>query len=209
MAACAVIIESVKEILAVIGAVIAALGTVPYLIDIVRGKTKPNIVTWLTWTMLSAIIGAAAFVSGEYKTAAFTFGNTLCTGLVVAFGLKYGTAKFTRFDIFCQVGAVFGLVFWLVFNSPVIGIVVPLAIDFIGALLTMYHAWVKPAEETWQTFLVGVVAPVFTLLSLTRFNVASLSFPLYLFTANIVLTLIIIGRRQQKDLPLSRAKEAA
>ena len=156
-----------REALAIIGAVIAALGTVPYLVDIVRGKTKPNIVTWLTWTMLTAISGAAALVAGEPKTAAFLFGNSLCTGLVVVLGLKYGTAKFSRFDVACQVSAVLGLVFWLVFNSPTIGIVVPLVVAFIGALPTVRHSWLKPAEETWQAFMVGVIAPMFTIASLT------------------------------------------
>jgi hypothetical protein len=198
-----------KETFAVIGAVIAIVSTVPYLIDIVRGKTKPNIVTWLTWTMLTAISGSAALVAGEPKTAALLFADSLCTGLVVVLGLKYGTAKFSRFDIICQVSALLGLVFWLVFNSPTIGIVVPLAIDFIGMLPTLRHAWLKPGEETWQTFILGVVAPAFTLLSLTRFNIASLAFPLYLFMANGAVTLVIIARRRQKGLPLGRAKEVA
>jgi len=198
-----------KEIFAVIGATIAIVSTVPYLIDIVRGKTKPNIVTWLTWTMLTAISGAAALVAGEPKTAALLFADSVCTGLVVVLGLKYGTAKFSRFDIICQVSALLGLVFWLVFNSPTIGIVVPLAIDFIGMLPTLRHAWLKPGEETWQTFILGVVAPAFTLLSLTRLNIASLAFPLYLFLANGAVTLVIIIRRQQKGLPLSRAKGVA
>ena len=194
-----------REALAIIGAVIAALGTVPYLVDIVRGKTKPNIVTWLTWTMLTAISGAAALVAGEPKTAAFLFGNSLCTGLVVVLGLKYGTAKFSRFDVACQVSAVLGLVFWLVFNSPTIGIVVPLVVDFIGALPTVRHSWLKPAEETWQAFMVGVIAPMFTIASLTRFNIASLAFPLYLFIANTALVVIIVIPRKQQGIPLSRS----
>ena len=154
--------------------------------------------------MLTAISGSAALVAGEPKTAALLFGNSFCTALVVVLGLKYGTAKFTRFDIACQASAVLGLVLWLVFNSPTIGIVVPLVVDFIGALPTMYHSWVKPAEETWQTFFVGIVAPLFTLLSLTHLNVASLAFPLYLFVANITMTLIIVGRRKHLGISLSR-----
>lgn len=193
-----------RESLAIIGAVIAALGTVPYLIDIVRGKTKPNIVTWLTWTMLTAISGAAALAAGEPKTAALLFGNSFCTGLVVVLGLRYGTAKFSRFDIICQVSALLGLVLWLVFDSPVIGIVVPLVIDFIGALPTVRHSWLKPGEETWQAFMAGVIAPMFTMASLTRLNIASLAFPLYLFLANATLVAIIIGRRKQAGLSLAR-----
>lgn len=109
----------------------------------------------------------------------------------------------------CQVSALLGLVFWLVFNSPTIGIVVPLAVDFIGALPTMRHSWLKPAEETWQAFAFGIIAPMFTILSLTRFNIASLAFPLYLFASNTTLVLIITLRRRQQGTPLSRAASTA
>jgi hypothetical protein len=194
----------VKELVALLGAALAAVSTVPYLIDIVRGKTKPNIVTWVTWTMLTVIAGSAALAAGEPKAALLLYGNSVCTGLVVVLGIKYGTAKFSRFDIFCQIGALLGLVFWLVFNSPTVGILVPLAIDFMGLLPTLRHSWLKPGEETWQSFLIGVVAPAFTIASLSRYNVASLVFPLYLLLANAAIVATVIYRRKLLNVPLGR-----
>lgn len=188
--------------LAIIGALIAAFSTVPYLIDIVRGKTKPNIVSWFTWTLLVGISGSAAFVAGELKTALLLYAGAVATGLVVLFGLKYGIAKFSRFDVFCQVGAIFGLVFWLVFDSPAIGILVPLTIDFIAMLPTLRHAWLKPYEETWQTFLIGTIAPFFTILSLMAYNIPSLAFPLYLVLANGSITFAILYQRSRKIVHL-------
>lgn len=193
-----------KESLAIAAALLAAVSTVPYLIDIVRRKTKPNIVTWFTWTMLTTIAGSAALAAGEPKTAMLLYGNSFCTGAVVVLGLHYGIAKFSLFDIVCQLAALLGLVLWLVFNSPTIGIVVPLAIDFVGLLPTVRHSWLKPGEETWQSFLIGVVAPVLTILSLTQYNVASLLFPLYLFLADGVIVAIVILRRKQFGISLSR-----
>lgn len=193
-----------KEFFAVAGALLAAVSTLPYLIDIVRRKTKPNVVTWFTWTLLTAISGSAALAAGEPKTALLLYANSLCTGAVVVLGLKYGIAKFSPFDIACQIGAILGLVFWLIFNSPTIGIIVPLIIDFVGMLPTLRHAYLKPAEETWQTFLIGVFAPGLTLLSLTEYNVASLLFPLYLFLANAAIVLVVVSRRRQLGLPLGR-----
>jgi hypothetical protein len=198
-----------KELSAILGALLAAVSTIPYLIDIVRHKTKPNIVTWLTWTMLTTIAGSAALVAGEPKTAIFLYGNSLCTGLVVILGLRYGTAKFSRFDIMCQLSAILGLVLWLIFNSPTVGIVVPLVIDFVGLLPTLRHSWQKPDEETWQSFLIGVAAPVFTLASLTQFDTASLLFPLYLFFANSALVVTIVYRRTVLGIGLRRSDVAA
>lgn len=189
--------------LAIIGAVLALFSTLPYIIDIVKGRTKPNIVSWFTWTLLTAIAMAAAFTAHEPKTGLLMAASTVCVAAVVILGLKYGIAKFSFFDIMCQLGALLGLLFWLVFNSPTIGIVVPVIIDFIAALPTWKHSWQEPAEETWQTFLIGVFAPIFTIASLTRFNTASLLYPLYLTLANAIIVSIVLGRRKQLGISFS------
>lgn len=184
--------------LAVIGALVAISSAIPYIRDILRHKTRPNIVSWFTWTILTGIATAAAFSAHEPRTAILTLASTLCTGTVVVLGLRFGIAKFTFFDILCQVGAVVGLVLWLVFNSPTIGIVVPVIIDFIAVLPTLHHAWLKPNEETWQAFLIGTFAPMFTLASLTAYTTASLLYPLYLLIANASVTAtILVGRRRR------------
>jgi hypothetical protein len=193
-----------KNALAIIGGLIAAFSTVPYLIDIVRRKTKPNIVTWFTWTLLTAIATAAAFASHEPRTALLTLGSAICTGTVVLLGLRYGIAKLSLFDGLCQAGAIAGLVLWLVFNSPSIAIFFALSIDFIVMLPTLRHSWLSPQEETWQTYMIGVVSASFTLFSLSKFNFVSLAFPIYLLLADLLIAVLVIYRRKQKGILLSR-----
>lgn len=193
-----------KNFFAVAAAVVAAVGVAPYLIDIVKRKTKPNVVSWTTWTLLTAIATAATFAADEPKTALLTLGSTVCSGLVVILGLKYGFAKFSAFDAFCWVGAVTGLGLWLIFDSPTLAIITTVSIDFLGVLPTIRHAWNEPGEETWQTFLAGVVAAMLTLVSLTQFSVDSLLYPLYLMLANAAVVGVVIVRRKQKHIKLSR-----
>jgi hypothetical protein len=192
-----------RNAFAITAALLAAFSSIPYIIGIVRGKTKPDIVTWLTWSILTGIASAAAFAAHEPHTALLTVGATCSTATVVVLGLKYGTATFSRLDIFCQVGAIAGLVSWLVFKSPLVGIVVPVCIDLIGALPTIRHSWNQPGEETWQTFLIGTIAPIFTLASITQYNVASLLYPIYLFIADGVIVMIIINRRDKFGVALA------
>jgi hypothetical protein len=122
---------------------------------------------------------------------------------VVVLGLKYGTATFSLLDVICQVGAIAGLISWLVFNSPLVGIIVPVCIDLIGALPTLRHSWDRPGEEVWQTFLVGAVAPIFTIASITQYNVASLLYPLYLLLADGLIVTIIVSRRDRLGVALA------
>jgi hypothetical protein len=187
----------VHNALAAIGGIVAIVSVVPYVLDILRHKTRPNIVSWFTWTILTGIATAAAFAAHEPRTAILTLASTLCTGLVVVLGLRFGIAKFSLLDILCQIGAVVGLALWLIFNSPTIGIVVPVTIDFIAVLPTLHHAWLKPYEETWQTFFMATAAPVFTLVSLTTYTTASLLYPAYLLIANISITATILASRRR------------
>ena len=193
-----------KSALAVIAGLIATFSTVPYLIDIIRRKTKPNIVSWFTWTLLLAIATAAAFAAHEPRTALLTFGDTVCTLAVVILGLRYGIAKLSRFDFLCQAGAILGLVLWLIFNSPQIAIIFSLAIDFIVMMPTVRHSWLMPKEETWQTFAIGVFASALTLISLVHYSFSSLAFPVYLGITNALIALTIIYSRKRKGLSLAR-----
>lgn len=144
----------------------------PYIADIIKGKTKPNIVTWLTWSMLIGIGAAALFATGQPHVALLLSGDFIATFGVVIFGLWRGIAKLDRFDIFCQVGAGIGLLLWLIFNSPLIAITATLVIDGIGTIPTLRHSWSHPEEETALTFLLGVVASILTLLSLQTYTLS-------------------------------------
>jgi hypothetical protein len=185
-----------KTVFLVVSIVITLVSIVPYLRDILRHKTKPNIVSWITWTMLTGIATAAEINAGEYTTAFFTAAATLETGLVVVLGIRHGFVKYTRFDVVCQLSAVVGIVLWQLFDSPQIAIAATVVIDFIGALPTLRHSWQQPGEETWLTFMLGSVASIFAIAALTSYSLVALSFPLYLALVNAATATIILVRRR-------------
>ena len=193
-----------KEALAITGGVIGTFSTVPYLIDVVKGKTKPNIVSWSTWTLLMAIATAAAFAAHAPRSAFLTLGDTFCVFAVVILGLKYGVAKMTLFDAACQGLAVLGLILWLIFNSPSIALIFSIVVDFVVALPTIKHSWNDPTEETWQAFAIATVASIFTLVSLDKYAFTDLAFPAYLLFANGAIATVVVYRRKHKQLSLSR-----
>lgn len=186
-----------KTTFLVISITITLFSVLPYMLDILRHKTKPNIVSWITWTMLTGIATAAEIGAGEYTTAIFTGAATLETAMVVALGLRHGFVKYTRFDIACQLSAIVGIILWQLFNSPQLAVIATVTIDFIGALPTLRHSWQKPSEETWQTFMLGSIASAFGVLALTQYNLVALSFPLYLTIVNAVTASIIVMQRRR------------
>jgi len=179
------------------------LCTLPYIVNIVKGKTKPNIITWLTWTLLIAIAAVALFAAHQPQAALLLTGDALATFAVAIFGLGYGIARLDGFDIGCQIAALIGLGLWLVFNSPMIAVVATIVIDAIGTIPTLRHSWSHPEEETSSTFALGVVATICTLLSLKAYSVSAWLYPLYLLLSNALLVVTIRYGEQ-----LERAKQS-
>jgi hypothetical protein len=184
----------VKDLFLVLSTAITLVSVIPYLRAMLRHETKPNIVSWLTWTLLTGIATAAEINAHEYRTAIFTGAATLETLAVVLLGLSHGFVKYTRFDVVCQVAAVVGIILWQAFDSPTVGVIAAVTIDFIGALPTIRHSWQRPFEETWQAFGLAGLGGFFALLGVATYNVTSLTYAIYIVLVNILTSGVIVYR---------------
>lgn len=184
-----------KPLLLLTSSALTILAVLPYLRDILRGKTKPNLTSWITWSILTAIATFAAIDAGEYATAIFTAAATTSVLLVVIFGIwKKAYVKYTPLDITCQLIALMGIVLWQMLDSPEIAMLMAIAIEMVGITPTIRHAWKQPNEETWQTFAISGTASILAVLAIESYNWVSLPYPLYLVLANYLVALIIIVR---------------
>jgi hypothetical protein len=181
-----------------ISSIITILAVLPYIIDVVKGNTKPRVVSWFTWVLLTAITAAASFSDKQYASAILSLTASIECLIVVILGLKYGDRKFTLFDISCQIGALVGIALWLIFNSPGLAIIAAILIDVIGGLPTLKHAWEKPYEETWITFMLSGLGAMFTVFAVNEVSITALANPLYLVIINFVFTAVLLSRHKIK-----------
>lgn len=186
-----------KTFLITLSSVLTLVSAIPYVVAIVKGKTKPRIVSWLTWSLLTGIACAASFADKQYPSAILMFFATLETLTVVALGLRKGDHKFERFDVVCQASAIVGLVLWLFFNSPTIAVVASLAIDLVGALPTLKHSWQKPGEETALTFFLAGIGGLCTVLVVESWKITAIAYPMYIAFVNLLTVAIILGRNRK------------
>ena len=186
-----------KDVVLVLAGLVTVGSVIPYIRDIIRGETRPNIVSWITWTLLTGVATIAEIAAGEYRTAIFTGTAVLETSLVVILGIKYGHTKYAPFDVVCQISALFGFVLWALFNSPAAAVIFSVTIDFIGAMPTIRHSWQKPGEETWITYAMAGAGGVLALFSFTAYNWTSLTYAIYIVFINAVFTSILILRSKK------------
>jgi hypothetical protein len=185
-----------QTVLIVISSVLTVVAVLPYILDIIRGKTKPRLVTWFTWGLLSVITSAAAYSDGQYPAGILTtFGAAGCFAVVVL-GWHHGNRKFERLDIVCQIGALAGIGLWLTFDSPALAIITTTIVDLIGAIPTIVHSWHQPHEETWITYFLSGTAALLTVFAADNWQITSLLAPAYFFIFNLILTTILLIRKK-------------
>lgn len=185
-----------KTAFIIISSVFAIASILPYISDVLKKKTKPRIVSWLTWSLLTAIASAASFSDKQYASAILTLIAAIETMTVVVLGYKHGDRKFNRLDVFCLRGVFVGLGLWAIFRSPAVAIIAILAIDFVGTIPTIKHSWQSPHEETTITYILGLFASIFTLLAAKELKITAVAFPLYLVLADLTIVVILLTRHK-------------
>lgn len=183
-----------KTALLVVADLLFVLGVLPYLRDILRRQTKPRLVSWFNWTLLTGIAAAASIADKQYASAFMTAGLTVMTLIIVLAGLRYGDRKFDAFDVYCQAGATAGIILWFIFSSPLVAILATVSIDFIAGLPTLKHSWQKPYEETVSAYIWGVAGGglALTVAVISHPNFGGLVYPIYIPVFNAVLSVFIL-----------------
>lgn len=186
------------NILLTLSAIVMIAAVVPYLIDVVRGKTKPRVVTWFIWTLLMLIAGFAALNDGANASAVVSFSSAFATSLVVIIGFKTSDKQFNKLDALSFVGALLGLGLWWLFNSPLLAIAMSVIVDFIGALPTLWHAYKKPQEETALSFIMYCISAALALAAMQTYTLTGVLVPLYLLLIDGAIAVIIIVQKRRK-----------
>jgi len=100
----------------IIGTLIGVAGSLGYVTVTVKGKVKPNRVTFLLWSIVPFIAFFAQIKQGVGLEALMTFstGFMPLTVLIASFVNKQAEWKITRFDLICGILSLVGLVLWMI-----------------------------------------------------------------------------------------------
>lgn len=104
----------IDENFVIVAGIIASLGSLIYLFDTIKGKAKPNRVTFFFWTLGPLVAFSAQLKEGVGIQSLLTFiaGFFPLTILIASFINKKSYWKIGRFDLLCGFLALIGLILW-------------------------------------------------------------------------------------------------
>lgn len=192
---------SFAHILVVVSVILSVFAAFPYLRDTLKGKTKPNRVSWFLWALLPLIGIAAAFRAGADVWAlirVFLAGFVPLIVFLASFCNQKSYWHLTPFDWFCGACAVASLAVWLILDSPKIAILFAVIGDSFAALPTVVKAWKYPETETGVTYLINFIGVLLVIPSIPVWNIQNSAFQIYLLITNFILIIAIYKKTFSK-----------
>ncbi len=175
----------------IVGAIIAAVGSLSYLVDTLKGRVKPNRVSFLLWSLAPLIAFFAEIKQGVGIQALMTFivGFLPLTIFIASFVNKKAVWNLTGFDSICGVLSIVGLALWFITKSGNIAIIFSIVADGLAAIPTVVKSFNYPETESAWPYLASTISAILTLLTVKVWNVANVAFPLYI----VLITLVIFS----------------
>lgn len=184
-----------KNVLAVIAAIVALVGNIPYLRDAISKRVTPHPYTWLVWTIVSGITLFGQIAKGAGIGALPTAVAELFTVAIFLYSLQFGFKHVVRSDNYYLAAALLGLVPWILTKDPTLSVVIAVAIDLVAFTPTIRKTWCAPKTETPELYAANVVRHVLTLFSLQSYNVATTLHSIAMIVTNSTMTSIILVKK--------------
>ncbi len=185
-----------KSIVAVIAALLAVAGNVPYVRDILRGSVTPHAYTWFVWSLVSGITLAGQLIKGAGVGALPTAVSELFTILIFLLSLRYGFNGATKTDSIFLILALLALVPWAITRDPTLSVVIAVSIDLIAFVPTFRKAWEQPTTEGAMLYGMNVLRHALALFSLQAYNIATTLHSVAMIIVNVSMTVLLIARRR-------------
>ncbi|MDP9249098.1 MAG: hypothetical protein M3M85_01120 [bacterium] len=180
-----------------IGVAANLVGSFWYLREIIRGQTRPNLVSWVIWT-LPPFIGVFLMLKAG---AGLSFWGALAAGvtslLVVAIALlkNNGYWKLNRFDLVCGAIALTSLLIYLLTYNLAVSILFAVMADSLAYIPTIRKSWKFPETESSSTYWGGTVNNAIALLIITNWSFAIYSFSVGLIIMNLTVIFCIYRKK--------------
>jgi hypothetical protein len=182
-------------LLGVLAGAIGAVDTVPYVRDILAGKTRPYRWTWLIWAVLAIVVCASQRADGASWSLLMAAAQAVFTTVIFVLAIPRGEGTLGAGERAMLAVAAGGVVGWMLAGEPVVATACVVAADVIGVAMMVPKTYRDPDSETLATFVLASVAGALAAGAVGRLDTSLLLYPVYFCVANGAIALLIVSRR--------------
>ncbi len=188
---------SAEQIFGIVAGIMSFTAYLLYTVSMVRGKCRPNRMTWMTLTVIGLGLAISYYASGARETMWTALSYFAGPLIISLFSIKYGEGGWDPLDRWCIAGVVISLLLWWIFNSPLISLVANLFVDLLALIPTIHKSIVDPKGEDRKAWALETTSNIVNLLAIRTWTFAIISYPIYLVMVNMVITIALWWPRKK------------
>ena len=183
--------------LLVLGVLVNLASSSTYIASTWKGKTKPNRVTFLLWSIVPIIATVAALSEGVgwAVVPVVMVGLLPFTIFLVSFANKNAYWKLTGFDYACGSFSLLALLLWAITNDPILAIVFAIVADLVAGIPTVIKAYRFPETEHFGAYAGAMFNNALVFFVVPEYTVAAVAFPAYIVSICLVILFGIYRKR--------------
>lgn len=181
----------------IVGTICSIFSSWIYIISILKGKTIPSRATWIIGTISSAILFFSYYAEGARATLGIPLNIFITSTIVLILSIKRGHEGWSHFDKMCFFVVLLSLLFWYLFNSPFIALIINLIIDIVSTIPTVRKLFYLPHSEDLAAWGVAVIGNLLNILAVEQLRFGILVYPIVTFSINLIVTIIIIYNKRK------------
>ncbi|HSX32462.1 MAG TPA: hypothetical protein VLF43_04310 [Candidatus Saccharimonadales bacterium] len=145
------------ELFGLAAGIIGVVGYAPYIRDVLKRTTKPDRASWLIWTLEYGVLFFAQLATGATGSLWLVGLQTLGVIAVFALSFRYGIGSIDKRNAGLLVCICLALGAWYFTNNASVALLIALAVEASGVILTAKKVHRYPGSETLSFWaLVGV-----------------------------------------------------
>lgn len=158
------------------------VGSATYAYNTIKGRTKPNRVTWFLWALAPLIAFAAQLSEGVQWQSVMTFmvGFGPLLIFISSFVNKDAFWKISKLDIFCGLVSVCALILWAITGAGLLAIALSIFADLVAGIPTLIKSYKDPESEHPSVFRNGALSALIILLTIDDWYFGVYGFALYI-----------------------------
>ncbi len=172
------------QILGLLAGVIGLVSVIPYIVDILKKKSRPQRASWFIWSTLGGIAFFSQLAKGATDSLWMTAGQTTAVVVIFLLSLKYGEGGLGSSDKKALVVALVGCVMWAITKDAVFALMFVIMADCAGAVLTIAKAYKDPSGETMLTWFLGGLSGLIGTIAVGFWNPVLQIYPIYICLIN-------------------------
>lgn len=172
-------------------------GYIPYVADILKGRTKPHAYTWLAASLTAFLAYGLQSVGGAGVGALPMLVIAVICTIVFILSLRHGTKDITKSDLFALIASLIGLVLWVFIKQPVLSVIIITCSEILSYVPTIRKSWLQPYSETLALYEISMVRHGLSIVALEQINILTTLYPTAWTLTNVVITLVLIIRRKR------------